>query len=168
MGWLERVKGFFHREAEDAREIAGDLERRADEALSRRERALEATPQERLEMTLDEIAAADAVFDQLRHSSAQAAHAEFDPVAKAREWVRVDGDAEPTGAFSHTVLIAADVGTTVGEERLSRLAALVRASPRVDDARHDEPGVLHVAAPGLSAEQVRDVVVASLAPWIRP
>lgn len=64
--WVDRIRGWLRREARDVREVLGDAERRLDADLSRRERALAATPEERLQATLDEIAASGESYERLR------------------------------------------------------------------------------------------------------
>lgn len=66
MDWLARVKRLLQREARDAREVLSDLEQRAEADLDRRERALSASPEERLQATLDEIATSDAAYERLK------------------------------------------------------------------------------------------------------
>jgi predicted nuclease with TOPRIM domain len=59
MGLWDSVKAFFRREVADVSEGLSDLRDRLDEELTRRERELEATPSERMEMIQGEIDAAD-------------------------------------------------------------------------------------------------------------
>jgi hypothetical protein len=53
--WFERALALFRREAADVRESVDELKARADADLTRRERELEATPEERLAALQQEI-----------------------------------------------------------------------------------------------------------------
>jgi len=66
MSWLERLRLALRRETADAREWRRETEQRLDAELSRKERELDATPEERLQASLDEIAASDDAFDDVR------------------------------------------------------------------------------------------------------
>lgn len=66
MAFLDTIRRWLGREAREARETLSDAEQRLDAALTRRERELEATPEERLDMTQDEIAASDAEYEALK------------------------------------------------------------------------------------------------------
>lgn len=59
MGLWDSVKAFFRRETADVAEGLSSLRDKLDEELTRRERELEATPSERMEMIQDELDAAD-------------------------------------------------------------------------------------------------------------
>ena len=61
-----KIRAALRREAKDAREVAEDLEEKLDVELSRRERELDASPEERMQMSLDEIATSDEAFEQLK------------------------------------------------------------------------------------------------------
>lgn len=75
MGFLDALKRTFRREAAEVRDAVDGLSERADEALSRREAELTATPEERLDSIMSEIEASESDFDALR---ARAADAEGD------------------------------------------------------------------------------------------
>lgn len=62
----DRLRALLRREAADAKEIAADLQQRADAELTRREQSLAATPEERLQATLEEIRATDDAFEDLK------------------------------------------------------------------------------------------------------
>lgn len=59
------------REARDARELGREAAQKLDTELTRRERELTATPEERMDSTLGEIAASDQEFDQLSRTLGQ-------------------------------------------------------------------------------------------------
>jgi len=66
MGAWDRVRKAFRREKRELDDIVGDATTRADAALDRKERALEATPTEKLAMEQDRSAEVDAEFDAVR------------------------------------------------------------------------------------------------------
>ena len=61
-----KIRAALRREAKVAREVAEDLEEQLDVELSRRERQLDASPEERMQMTLDEIATSDESYERLK------------------------------------------------------------------------------------------------------
>lgn len=65
MSWFERLKSFFTREARDVKEGLSKAGKAIDEELAKKERELEATPEERIDMILEEQQAGDARFDEL-------------------------------------------------------------------------------------------------------
>lgn len=65
MSWWERIKSILTREARDLKEGFGRLGDTLDAELARKERELEATPEERIDMILDEQAVEDGRFDEL-------------------------------------------------------------------------------------------------------
>ncbi len=81
MGFLDAVTSWFRREAQDVKDSVDRLEDRVDADLSRRERELDATPEERMEMIQEETAADDALAEiqsRIDRSQAQAeAHADL-------------------------------------------------------------------------------------------
>ena len=66
MTWWDKVRAALKREAADARETAQELQRKLDEGLTRRERELAATPEERLRLEQERIAESDAAFEALK------------------------------------------------------------------------------------------------------
>ena len=65
MTWWDRLKAITKREAGAVKDEVGRAADALDEALAKKERELEATPAERVEMLLDEIAAEDAHFEEI-------------------------------------------------------------------------------------------------------
>jgi len=59
------------REARDARELGREAAQKLDTELTRRERELTASPEERMDATLGEIAASDQEFDELSRTVGQ-------------------------------------------------------------------------------------------------
>ena len=76
MGFLDAVTNWFRREARDVKDGVERWEGRADADLTRKERALDATPEERMESIQAETGADDALAEiQAKIDGAQA-HAE--------------------------------------------------------------------------------------------
>ena len=65
VSWFERLKSFFSREARDVKEGLGRAGKAIDEELAIKERELAATPEERIDMILEEQQADDARFEKL-------------------------------------------------------------------------------------------------------
>lgn len=63
MGFLDTVTSWLKREAADVKESVDALEERLDADLSRRERELEATPEERIEMIQADTGVDDALAE---------------------------------------------------------------------------------------------------------
>ncbi len=75
MGFLDDLKGWFVRESKDARAWADDAVADGNAALDRAERRQAATPEERLQATLDDIEGDDslaAVRDRIDRAQARA------------------------------------------------------------------------------------------------
>lgn len=62
----ERVTRVLRREARDAGVLAREAQERLDRELGRRERELAATPEERLQASIEEIERSDDAFDEVR------------------------------------------------------------------------------------------------------
>ena len=104
MGWWDRVVAVFKREAADVREGMAQAGASLDAALERKQRELDATPQERVDMILDEIDEADNRFEDLESKvrdqlAAGAADAEVgEATAEITDDPSGEADAEPNGA----------------------------------------------------------------------
>ncbi|MDH3540697.1 MAG: hypothetical protein OEP52_11910 [Acidimicrobiia bacterium] len=76
MSWWTRIKAILRREAADVKEGLSKVGKSLDAELARKERAQAATPEERIDMILQEQQADDARFEELeakvRGESAQA------------------------------------------------------------------------------------------------
>lgn len=66
MGFLDDLKGWFTREATDAKEWVDDSVAGGHAGLDRAERKLAMTPEERLQANLDEIAASEDAFAEIQ------------------------------------------------------------------------------------------------------
>ena len=66
MGTWDRVKAALRREKRDLDEAIEDLTSRGNAALDQREREMNATPEERLEIEQERAAEADAEFEAAR------------------------------------------------------------------------------------------------------
>ena len=62
----DRLRAALKREKRDLDELSADWERRGNAALDQRERELDATPEERLQIEQERIAANDDEFEALR------------------------------------------------------------------------------------------------------
>jgi hypothetical protein len=62
----DRIRAALRREARDARELLDDTTARGNAAMDKRERELNATPEEKLVIEQERIAENDAEFDELR------------------------------------------------------------------------------------------------------
>ncbi len=65
MSWWKRLTAIFRREAADVKEGLGNVGKTLDAELARKERELAATPEERIDMILEEQQAEDARFEEL-------------------------------------------------------------------------------------------------------
>ena len=65
MTWWTRIKAIFQREAADVTEGLGKVRKSLDAELARKEREQAATPEERIDMILQEQQAEDAHFEEL-------------------------------------------------------------------------------------------------------
>lgn len=61
MGFLDAVTGWFKREAGDVKDSVDRLEGQLDADLSRRERELDASPEDKMAMIQDDTSAIDAM-----------------------------------------------------------------------------------------------------------
>jgi hypothetical protein len=66
MGFLDTLRSWFSREADEARDLGQRTRSRVEADLERREAELSATPGEKLDMIQRRIAEGDAGFDELR------------------------------------------------------------------------------------------------------
>jgi hypothetical protein len=66
VGIWDTIRRALRREARDARELLDDTTARGNRAMDRRERELRATPEEKLRIEQEKIAANDAEFDEIR------------------------------------------------------------------------------------------------------
>ncbi|MBT8193028.1 MAG: hypothetical protein KJP22_06485 [Acidimicrobiia bacterium] len=65
MSWWKRFVAIFKSEATDVKQGLTNVGQALDDELARKERELAATPEERIDMILEDQAAEDARFDQL-------------------------------------------------------------------------------------------------------
>jgi len=78
MGFLDAVTGWFKREADDVKASFDRLEGELDADMTRKERELNATPEERMAMIQDESSADDAIAAIQAKIDGVQAHAEAD------------------------------------------------------------------------------------------
>ena len=67
MSFWERIKAIFRQEAADVKEGLDQVGKSLDAELARKERELAATPEERIDMILEEQEAEDARFEELEN-----------------------------------------------------------------------------------------------------
>ncbi len=65
MSFWDKVKSFLASEAKDVKEGIDALRDKLDAELTKRERELEASPSERIDMLEEEMDATDSVFDRI-------------------------------------------------------------------------------------------------------
>ena len=65
MSWWKRFVAIFKSEAADVKEGLTNVGQALDDELARKERELAATPEDRIDMILEDQAAEDARFDEL-------------------------------------------------------------------------------------------------------
>ena len=65
-GFWDRVKKALKREAHDAKELMDETTERGNQAMDRRERELNATPEEKIVIEQERIAQNDAEFEALK------------------------------------------------------------------------------------------------------
>ena len=92
MSWFEKLRAVFRREAADVKEGLSEVGRSLDAELTRKERELAATPEERIDMILEETEAADARFRELEEKVRGAA-----PEAESKAGVEDRSDQVPDG-----------------------------------------------------------------------
>lgn len=174
MTWWDKLKQITKREAGAAREELGKAARAIDEALAKKERELDATPAERVDMLLDEIDDEDARFGELETKlraegteRAEAAGIE-PPVPAPRTEPPADGiresmvveELDPSTSvdrFSHAVQLDGHVLASLGEAGLDATVADLQFEVMVLDAARNEHQIL-LRTPTLSDDQVADLV----------
>ncbi len=185
MSWWQRVKKVLDREAADLKEGIETLGSVLDEELARRERELNATPAERLDMVLEEIEESDARIEELATGIAVSSHEAPAPARHPRArlldpgdvedvphldtalgWVTVEDvqEADPLSErFDHCAWIEERAGSVITEADPTTLAAQIADHPLVDEVIHEDRDVLYVRAPTLHHDDVRLLVAAALA-----
>lgn len=66
MGFLDSVTSWFKREAAEVKDSVSGLEQRLDADMSRKERELAATPEEKMDMLAEKIEAEDDAFSAIQ------------------------------------------------------------------------------------------------------
>lgn len=79
MTWWDRITAIFRREAADVKEGLAEVGKALDAELARKEREQSATPEERIDMILEEQAAGEARLDELSDRILGADSPEDDP-----------------------------------------------------------------------------------------
>ncbi|MBT8212289.1 MAG: hypothetical protein KJN71_03990 [Acidimicrobiia bacterium] len=169
MTWWDRLKGVLKREADDVAEGMREVGRSLDDALARKEREAAATPAERVDMILDEIAEEDQRFDEIagKVPDADAVGAdrprtrvlfEEDVEATPRlEEARAGITIDPIGAdqaMSEVFDFVVTIALGLSNEQLTEIATAVEEHVLVVDTLERTPGEFWVAAPALHKDDV--------------
>lgn len=192
MALWDDIKRIFRREAADVKEGLTTFGREVDAELARKERELNATPAERVDMLIEDMDAAESHMDEIeakvrggiagrdetttpspppqpkpRVQILEAKDVSAAPhFAVALEWVSVNDfdDEHPLRhRFDHDVWIEEWVGPIAGDDVLDRVAYKVADHPLVEEALREDREVLYVRAPQLHHEDVRLLVAAAFA-----
>ena len=94
MSFWERIKAIFQREAADVKEGLGKVGKSLDAELARKERQLAATPEERIDMILEEQQAEDARFEELKNK-VLGTEAEAGAIAEVEDVVGEEAPSDP-------------------------------------------------------------------------
>ncbi len=191
VGFWDKVKGAFGREATDVTEGLKDLGQSLDEALAEKERELAATPAERFDMALEDADETNRRLEDLvartergdangikrpdgGPSGAPAGHQLLDPddvtaspyLGTALKLVTVEATqaADPMCTrCGHSAWLDERAGKLIGEEKLPGIAMAVEEHPLVNEVVYEDAEVLYVRAPALHHEDVRLLVAAAMA-----
>jgi hypothetical protein len=173
MTWWDKLRAITRREAGAVREGAGRAAEALDEALAKKERKLAATPAERVDMVLDEIAVADAHFDEIEtklrtEGAERSARAGLEPPppaaaapdhASIRDTLTVKATATDTSAdrMSHIVMIDGQLLATLRSAGVDAVVADLLAEVMVLDAARRGDDIL-LRTPTLTDYEVADLV----------
>lgn len=161
MNWWDKVKAIARREF-----------RAVDEALAKKERELEATPSERVDMILDEIAEEDTKIDEIESKLRDKVEARSAPVgldspppAAEPNHTRIVGDLivralagdESSDRMSHAVTLKGSALSTLGSTGLDAVVADMQGEVMVLDAARDGTEIL-LRTPTLSGATVAETV----------
>ena len=94
MSFWERIKAIFQREAADVKEGLGKVGKSLDAELARKERQLAATPEERIDMILEEQQAEDTRFEELKNK-VLGTEAEAGAIAEVEDVVGEEAPSDP-------------------------------------------------------------------------
>jgi hypothetical protein len=176
MTWWERLKAIARRETQAVRNELGRAAEVLDEALAKKERELEATPAERVDMLLEEIDQEDARFeeieDRLRTSAEErAAAAGLEPRDPApeppdhrnlRDTITVETIEDSPQRMTHRVMLDGHVLQILGETGIDAVVADLPGEVMVLDADREDDLIL-LRTPTLDEAEVADLVAANLA-----
>jgi hypothetical protein len=173
MTWWEKLKALATRETESVKEEVGRAADALDEALAKKERELEATPAERVDMLLDEIAEEDSQFEEIEEklrtkTAERAARAGMEPslpdapapnhtgIRDALTVETVDA-AQAANRMSHRVIIGGTVPTMLRSEDIDAVVADLLAEVMVLDATRRD-GDIVLRTPTLTEAEAADLV----------
>ncbi len=190
MSWWERVKETFRGEAADVEDHMRAVGRSLDEELARREKKLNATPDEGLDIVLEEAEASNQRLDELTDELAPSAEQPDQTPERERarlldrtdvddspqidtvmDWLTVEAP-QPTdplvGRFDHCVWIEEDLDTVVTDEQLQAVAHSVAEHPLIEEVLYEDRDVMYVRASTLHHEDVELLVAEALARHAAP
>ena len=171
MTWWEKLKAIARRETRAVQDELGRAAEALDEALAKKERELEATPAERVDMLLEEIDDEDTKFEEieekLRTSAAErAAAAGLESPAPApvvpdhsgiRDTLTVEALADSPARMTHRAMLDGQVLATLGGTGFDAVIADLEGEVMVLAADRDGDWFL-LRAPTLSDTEVADLV----------
>jgi len=179
MTWWDKIKRITKQETKALREDLGKAAEALDEALAKKERELNATPAERVDMLLDEIDDEDARFDDLEtrvrdEGVARAEAAGIDPPIPAptpepntdgiRNTIVVEelDPAESPSRMSHAARLDGHVLASLGAAGFDATIADLQVDVMVLDVTSNEDQIL-LRTPTLTVEAVADLVARAAA-----
>ena len=184
MTWWDKIKRITKREAAAVKEELGKAADALDDALAKKERELNATPAERVDMLLDEIADEDANFGDLEsrvrgEGIARAEAAGIDPpIPAASPEPRADGiratttveELDPATSpdrISHAAHLDGHVMAALGKPGFEATIADLQVEVMVLDVVADNDRIL-LRTPTLSVDAVADLVARAAARHVPP
>jgi hypothetical protein len=176
MGFWDRLRSTLRREAAELGEATRRGMERLEGELERKQRELDATPAERVDMILEEIDAEKAHLETLEEkvrgetgsalpsdAAAQRPSPHLDLAAGWLDVAELAADDPMANRFSHRVGLPADLEDTVGGAAFSGIEDEVRANVFVLDAEHTAKDTMYVRAPTLGNDEVALLVAATFA-----
>lgn len=175
MTWWDKFKAIARREASAAKQELSRAADALDAALAKKERELDATPTERVDMLLDEIDREDAQFGELEaklraEGAERADRAGIDPPVPAPPppapdhssllssvTVQALAVSDPDDRMSHAVSIDDRVASSLRGDGVDAVVADLLAEVMVLDAARRDAGIV-VRTPTLTEDEVADLV----------
>lgn len=176
MTFWDRLKATLGREARDIKDTAKRGMDQLDAALERKQRELDATPEERIGMILEEVdqqqSQLEELEDKVRSRTGEPLPSDrlrTEPPAQlelAIEWLDAEEltDDDPLAdRFSHRVRMAEWIEAAVGSGTFARIDDAVRSDVFVLDALRQDRETLYVRTPTLTPDEVERLVATTFA-----